>query len=151
MNLFRNISAHILLLIILTESVGIKVIKDLCLPCDHNTVAVQLAYSDFHSETQDHPAKDMACCQGSSCCEASQCNQDKHSHQKEVQVVHKSPDFFASNTRSQATFTPVILAVLEKQSFLPGIKTKISRFPVNDKSPIPPGNDMHSLLCTYII
>lgn len=149
-----QIAAVLLALVVLVETIGVQVIRDICLPCDYETISVQLALDDYDSKTcheqqavaHHHDTGDSCCCSPVSCTDG------VHQHQKDVQVVANYPDFFepASNILFSAPAI-VLAALVESQEALYAVERAQQPLFQSGLKPVNPNSDRQSLLCSYLI
>ena len=148
----RNILAIFLVIVILTESVGIQIIKDICTPCQNETVAVQFLFTHYESDCFDNcHFEEEHHFKKTNCCEKDHCKHNKHGHQKEIQVLRKIPEFFETNSNDVLKNISVLLAVFINKEDLRSIVTALP-YPLNEKyKDKPPKNGFQSILCTFLI
>lgn len=155
MKFVNQIAAIILVMVILVESVGVQIIRDICLPCDCETIRVQLVLDDYeqdgcHSEKQlasHHHQADESCS-----CNPSSCSDDEHEHQKDIQVIANHPDFVESASTIIFSTPAIKLCAIFKQQKVSFAVERIL-FPVfqSGLKPLDPNRDKQSLLCSYLI
>jgi hypothetical protein len=150
MKLARNISIILLALVILTETIGVQVVKDICLPCHKETVQVQMLVSLYDPVCEDSCRDENHLTTETHCCNIDNCDIQKHNHQKDIQRLSNNPEFFIINTPSQLS-VPVFLAVFNRQPDLLSVEKKSSYFPYFISNSIAPNEDSQSLFCSYLI
>lgn len=154
MKFTHQLAAIILGVIILAESVGVQIVRDICLPCDFETITVQFALDDYKPDASHdsqvvahHPGEEENCS-----CNPVQCCNHEHQHQKEIQVVTNYPDFFGSAPNivfSSPTF--YLSAIINKQEALFAIEWFLYPLFQLRFNPVDPNTDRQSLLCSYLI
>ncbi|MCG8699082.1 MAG: hypothetical protein MI922_13590 [Bacteroidales bacterium] len=153
MNIVKHILVYSLVTIILAESVGIKVIRDTCMPCQNKSVAVQLMYARYESDCSDgcHIDENQISTK-IGCCIDSGCAHQKHDHEKDVQILHKYPEFFKNKPINTLKLAPVVTTCfanqIDNRIFL---QQRLPHFYFCKKEPVPPDEDVQSLLCSYLI
>lgn len=135
--------------LVLGETVGLYVTKDICAPCGSETIAIEM----LSLETE---LDDTQCCSdnASSCENSTECcshNDTKHEHHKEHYYLTQTPVFF-DKIESQEFDTGIIELFLAI-SFNFSLQEKHhSTNYYNASPPLPSGSECYrSLLCTYLI
>lgn len=152
MKIVKSILVFLLITVILTESVGIKVIRDVCMPCQNKSVAVQLMYARYESDCTDgcHIEENQISTK-TNCCLDSGCTHQKHDHEKDIQILHKYPEFFKNNANNTLKLVPVVTICFANQ-FNHLFSQQKPQYPnYYGKEPIPPDEDFLSFLCTFLI
>jgi hypothetical protein len=138
--------------VLLTESVGIQIVRDTCLPCHEETIEVQLAYQEYESHCHDGCHSDEIHICKSSDCTGEDCSHEDHEHDQDIEIIQNFPDFLGNKVTSLSKLIPVLLvtcnATTSNQLFLKQNKLCLN---LDRNKPIPPENDLQSFLCTYLI
>lgn len=150
---FKYISVVLLCFVILVETVGIQIIKDMCRPCQNELITIQFAYTPYDSDChEDCNTRENSVYEDTHCCTSEGCAQQDHEHEKEVEVYSKYPDFFNNNSINHIKLQPTLIAVLNLYNYnrLFAQQNLESFYSATNES-LPPNNDKQSFLCTYII
>ncbi len=147
MKFYKSISALVIALVIFSETIGVQVIKDICVPCDGERLAVKLAYADYESSC--HDSCDAICHAEEVCC-GSEPGQH-HQHEKEVELFNKNPEFFNGNSSLSFAFSPAVIAVL--YSLVGFFNPYVEQIPIylSYHKTVNSPHDKQSLLCVFMI
>lgn len=151
MRFIRIISVVIFAALIFLETIGVQLIKDICLPCNSESIAIQIAYANNETECEDSCQANTPCEETTSCGDCDHGHSTKHEHEKEVQVLSQVPQFVKFENSLDLKFFPVLLTVfnLQLNAALPNCN-KTSRIQVNFALNLPITN-FQEKFCTYII
>lgn len=172
MILIRHIISVSLAILILVGTVGIQIIKDVCVPCHEATVLVQLPHTEYetkcehgcHAEESSCPATKVieteSCDEhhsGKTCSHAVElqqtlcCNDLAHSHKTEHVFLNELPDFYKSQSIENLKLTPLFVSVFQNVFNLDFVQNEHSYPTFLAVSFEPPEKDVQSILCTYLI
>lgn len=151
MKFINNISVILLATLFFVESVGVQIIRDMCMPCHDETVVVRIPYTHYEPKCDDNYHTDEAYDEESHCCEKKHHNSPCHKHQQKIQFLSKNPDFFEINTSFHLKFIPVFITVFNKQPDLWSLERNLLYNTFIANKLLLPEDDRQSLLCTYIV
>ena len=151
MKSIKNISVILLATLIFIESVGVQVIRDICLPCQSETVVIRIPVTHYEPKYDDSCHTDKSCSEESRCCEKKQHNSHDCKHQQKIQFLSKDPDFPEINTTFRLKFFPDFITVFNKQPGLRYLERKLLDNTFIENKLLLPKDDRQSFLCTYIV
>lgn len=153
MKIVRSIFVYSLVFVFLAESAGIQIIKDICVPCQNESVVVQMVYTHYESDCHDNcHDEDNSVANDVHNCNNHICFHINHEHEKDIQVLNKLPGFFGTNYTSLLKLLPVFDVMLNKHIENPLSFHKDLLSSITDRNkPILPDIDIQSILCSYLI
>ena len=157
MSRLRNISTLLMVVFILIQTVGINLIKDLCVPCQNETISVHIMYSDIESDCEDacHSYEEehhSGHQHDGSSCKINHCEFFDHEHNIQTQRLTNAPEYFSKRTLDIEKLSPELITI-----FVPELFTKTLFSSNHGKTSLvclhelPSDNHTQSILCTYLI
>lgn len=154
MKQISHISAIFIAALIFVETIGVQIIRDICLPCNGEYVAIQVPYSDYDTDCEDACQAYTICKSPSNkieCEHHDQHSHENHNHKKEVEVFSNNPEFIKFENGLKIKFIPILLSVFDHQLNFCLSKNFVTGYTFNKLKINLPGNNLQELLCTYLI
>lgn len=139
--------------LMLVESIGIYLTRDICDPCGKSEITAQVIITDLNTESDAHQSCDLHTQIQSCCAHETRCghNELSHEHHQEHQFFKNISVFLsASNTPELEASALTILAPL-LALLTPDLGNNKSVNSYYDYKPKIPQDRTLALLCTYLI
>lgn len=153
----RKILLHTFALLLSTlmmvETIGIYLTKDICDPCGKSEITAQVIITDLHTDSDSHIACDKHLQEEICCSLETQCghNELKHEHHQEHHFFKNISVFISgSSTPSFEAQSLTLIAPLVAMLLPTEIKLNPKHTEYSYKAKIPQDITL-SLLCTYLI
>lgn len=151
MKQIKFISVVFIAALIFLETIGLQIIRDICLPCNSESVAVQIPFTEYESDCYDSCQTDKLCKHISNCNGCEHNHKQDHKHKKKVQVFSQNPEFIKLENILQIRFISVLLVVFDLQLNLLLSKIMAIECVYKESRINLPKCNLQVLLCTYII
>lgn len=153
-NFFSIVFATLLSTLLLVETVGVYITKDICDPCGTSSVAVEMVkLSEKTAECQHHHTEQQDQMAVSCCSDPAHHvpHDEEHHHHQEQHYLNNAPTFFSSITIQD--FTPQELAILMPLMSILTENQEAQTLKYGDNPPplITQLDSYRSFLCTYLI
>lgn len=170
MKLIRSIAIIGIAALILGETLGMQLVRELCMPCQSETTAIAIPFDEVElacSCHHDMTHETTACCemerhdagdedQADANCHS--CFKDHENpgqkectqHHKEVHFLSKNADFVQQVQGLEDQLVPAVLVLLNAHTVLHNTGRAVSAIRFKEEKQ-PPDRDLQASLCTYLI
>lgn len=145
--------AILLSTLMMVETIGIYLTKDVCDPCGESAITAQLIITELNDEYTEHDCCEVVSQEQDCCAHETHCGHDEthHQHHQEHHFFKNTP-VFSSNSNTPHFEAQVINLLSPLVAILSTLETGKSSFPstYQHKTKIPQEPTL-ALLCTYLI